>query len=184
MTPNSTASPAPVSASTVVRSDFALVRKGFDPHEVAAHLGRVADHVADLEERIADLERRLIEQERAMPPDQALRNEAYEQTASRIADLVRAFDQDMGRLRAEAAAEADRVVREATTEAERILTESRALAEQTLSVLHERRTVLLENVRRIRQGLVRTTESVDAVLGEADVVRVPDAADQASPAAG
>jgi F0F1-type ATP synthase membrane subunit b/b' len=160
----------------------------------------VAEHVADLEGRIAYLERRLREQEQATPQDQALRNEAYEQTASRIAELVRAFDQDMERMRAEAetevanrlsearadaeridheaekvrteaAAEAERIVREATTEAERVRVEARRTTEETLASLKTRRAALLEDIRRIQDGLQRSAAAVTSILER----RGPDA---------
>jgi DivIVA domain-containing protein len=191
----------PMTARDVVRTDFGAARRGYDQDEVIAHLGRVADHVAELESKVGDLEVRLRERERAVAPDEAARTEAYQTTAARIADLVRTFDQDIERmradaqgeaeqrvaeahanaervdeearkLRAEAETEAARIVRDARAEAHQISAEAERSAQETLAALEERRSALVENIRRIREGLGRTAESVDAVLRVADEVRV------------
>jgi chromosome segregation ATPase len=204
--------PAPLTAKTIVRADFPQVRKGFDPDTVLAHLGRTAEHVADLESTIADLQTQLRERERSAPNDEAARNRAYESTAARIADLVRTFDQDVQRLRAEheaqatarladaqataerteaeaadrrarAEAEAERIVREASEEAARVRAEADRAAEEALAGLQSRREELLESVRRLREGLTHTAESVDGVLRGADEVRVDAAAEEGEPAA-
>jgi hypothetical protein len=199
--------PAALTAKTVVRTDFTVVRKGFNPDDVIVHLGRVAEYVADLEATIADRQAQLRERDRARPSDEAARDQAYESTAARIADLMRTFDRDMERLRAESAsqaearlaeahanaeridaeatnlraeaeAEAQRVVREATEQAVGVRAEAERSAQESLGTLYARREALIESVRRIREGLARTAEAVDGVLRGTDAVRVDDAVDE------
>ena len=189
--------PTPLTAKTVVRTDFAQVRRGFDADEVTAHLGRVAEHVADLESTIADLRSQLREREGAASREELARSEAYETTAARVADLVRAFDQDMERLRAQSEAEADarlaearanaerldgeaeklrteaeaeaaRILAEARDEAARVRSDAERRARDSIGSLDSRRAALLESMRHIRDGLQRTGESVDALLRRAD----------------
>src|SRR5215216_1239830 len=180
--------PVALTAKTVVRTDFRQVRRGFDPEEVTAHLGRVAEHVADLEAMSADLRIELRKREAAGAPDELARTEAYRTAATRIADLIRTFDQDMESMRAQREAEVETRVAEARATAERIEAESekmraeaeweagrmvnearetaarvRADADQTaneaLGSLQARRNALLENMRQIREALGRMGES-------------------------
>jgi DivIVA domain-containing protein len=163
-----------LTAKDVVRADFSQARRGYDPHEVGAHLGRVANRVAELEARVVELEGQVSKREAASAHDPA-REEAYRSTAARIADLVRTFDEDMERLRVEAETESQNRLAEARAEAERIGAEARRSAEETLAALEARRASLLENVRRIRDGLGLTVDSVDAILGQVDrTVVLPD----------
>jgi cell division septum initiation protein DivIVA len=188
---------APVTASSVMRSDFRIVRRGgLDADEVGAHLGRVADHVADLEARIHELEAKLDEKERAVPVEEAGRLDAYEDVSSRIADLLRIFDDDVERLRGDAKAEAERLLHEsqaeaersrseaeklsseAAVEAERVVRDAEQRAEAILSDLRARRSGLVEECRRIREGLARAMSAVDSVLSD----RSPEVAQAGSQA--
>jgi cell division septum initiation protein DivIVA len=191
----------PVNASSVIRTDFQQVKKGFDPDEVTAHLGRVAEHVVDLETRIQDLESKLLEGQQALPDAQA--SDPYEIVAARIADLVRTFDHDVERLRAEAQTDADRILREASAEAERsdreaqtvrqqaevdaarvvsevtdqaerLLADARREADELLSGYRSRREALLHDLGEIGEWLTATSSTLNAVLDGAteDVVVV------------
>jgi cell division septum initiation protein DivIVA len=171
--------PSSVSARGIVRSDFSTVRKGFDPDEVVAHLGRVAEHVADLESKVSDLEKRLRDREAAVPAEEDAREEAYRSVASRVADIVRSFDEEMERARTAALSEADAILAEAradadrvSREAERVRTEAQRSADDIATALETRRAALLENVRRIRDGLTKTVESAESVLAAADEVPI------------
>jgi cell division septum initiation protein DivIVA len=89
---------------------------------VREYLSRVADRVQGLERRIqqlgSELEEARRQREAAMqaPPTEDL----YESMSTRVADLMRTFDQDVERLRSEAQAEAERIVADARSEAERV----------------------------------------------------------------
>jgi DivIVA domain-containing protein len=180
-------------AATGIVREFPQARRGYDQEEVAAHLRRVADHVIELQSRIADLEAVLHERENVEPQLEAARNDAYQDTAARIADMVRAFDEHIARLRdeteseieqrlaearekadrmtrdaertlVEAEMEAARVVGEASGEVERARTQAEEEAREVVEALQARRAAVLENVRRIQEGLGRTLQSVDAML--------------------
>jgi regulator of protease activity HflC (stomatin/prohibitin superfamily) len=53
--------------------------------------------------------------------DKVGRQDPYDTASARVADLVRMFDQDVERLRAEAEAEVERLLADARTESERLL---------------------------------------------------------------
>jgi cell division septum initiation protein DivIVA len=199
----------PVDASSVLRTDFQQVRKGFDPDEVTAHLGRVAEHVADLETRIQDLESKL---ERQPPSPDAQAADPYEIVAARIADLVRTFDHDVERLRGDAQTEADRILREAkadaerteretqalrqqaegeasrvvsevTDQAERLLADARREAEEVVSGYRSHREALLHDLGQIGEWLTSTSSTLNAVLEGAsreDVIVVEGGVEQRS----
>jgi vacuolar-type H+-ATPase subunit H len=177
----------PPTAGSVLRSDFTLVRKGFDPDEVTAHLGRIAEQVAELESRIEGLQTELRRAQQLPAPP-------YDEAASRVAELIRTFDQDIARMRADAESEADRIVREARAEAERVVAESDKLqyeaetersrilveaqrqAENVIGELSSRRTALLEDIGTIRRALLDSVARLDPVLGvtEGDVTVLED----------
>jgi cell division septum initiation protein DivIVA len=180
----------PVDASSVLRTDFQQVKKGFDPDEVTAHLGRVAEHMVDLETRIQELGAKL-ERQPALPDAQAA--DPYEIVAARIADLVRTFDQDVERLRSEAQTDADRILREAkaeaersdreaqavrqradadaarvvsevTDQAERLLADARREAEEVVSSYQSHREALMHDLGQIGEWLASTSSTLTAVL--------------------
>jgi cell division septum initiation protein DivIVA len=175
---------APMMARHVIRSDFRTVRRGFDRDEVVAYLGQVAEYVADLEGRMQDLEAKLSELEHVEPSEDEARRDAYERAAGRIADLVRTFDSEVERMKADAQTEADRILEEsrdeaerlraeanklheeATAESQRVVAEARWKADSMNSDLRARRTELIESCRRIQEGLRRSLSAVDRVLSE------------------
>ena len=176
--------PASMNAGAVVRSDFARVRKGgFDPDQVAEHLHRVANHIADLEAKISNLESRLSERDQAAPSEEATRNEVYERVGARVADLVRSFDEEMQRVRANAQAEAESRLAESRAnaeridrEAEKVREEAERAADEMLANLESRRAALLDEVRRIHEGLQRSTAVAASILerGDLGVVTLED----------
>lgn len=176
--------PASMNAGAVVRTDFARVRKGgFDPDQVAEHLRRVANHIGDLEARISGLESRLSGSDQAAPSEEATRNEVYERVGARVADLVRSFDEEMQRVRANAYAEAESRLAESRANAERIDREAEKVredaeraADEMLANLESRRAALLDEVRRIHEGLQRSMAVAASILerGDPGVVTLED----------
>jgi DivIVA domain-containing protein len=163
-------------AAGIVR-EFPQARRGYDQEEVTAHLRRVADRVIELQSRMADLEATLRERESVEPQLAAARDEAYQETAERIADMVRVFDEHIGRMRADAESEIEHGLAEAREDADRIVaeaeetrTQAQLLADETLSLLESRRGALLENVRRIHDALLHATSAAAAVLQHGEVV--------------
>jgi cell division septum initiation protein DivIVA len=187
-----------MNAASIGATEFSPVRKGgLDRDDVMAFVGRVADHVAELEGRIQELETELTDLRRRPAPTQEVRDEAYDQASSRVGELLRTFDRDVERMRAEAQAEAGkmldearaeaerhreeaefrrqlaegeaaRVVTAATEEADRVREDARRQADDLLSSLQDRREGLVESIRRMREGLARTAQSLDSMLGAVD----------------
>jgi DivIVA domain-containing protein len=187
-----------MNAATIGATEFSPVRKGgLDRDEVMAFVGRVADHVAELEGRVQELESELADLRRRPAPTQEVRDEAYEQASSRVAELLRTFDRDVERMRAETQAdagkmldearaeaerqrdeaharrqqaegEAARVVTAATEEADRVREDARRQADELLASLQDRRDGLVQSIKRMREGLARTAESLDSMLGAVD----------------
>ncbi len=176
---------------------FATVRRGYDPNQVLEYLSGVADHVEALESQVRKLDSDL-QQARRHPP--AARSPAsqdpYEAVSTRVADLVRTFDQDVERLRAEAEAEVQRLraetqaevqrllaearadadrmrvdaqanAEETRAEAERALREAKSHADQALSGLAARREALIENLRGMHERMVGTTGELAATIKQA-----------------
>ena len=175
----------PTMARHVIRSDFRTVRRGFDQDEVVAYLGQVAEYVADLEERMQELEAKLAQRPDAEPSEEQARQDVYERATGRIAELIRTFDAEVGRLKIDAQGEADRLLdesraeagritseadtirQEAAAEAQRVVAEARWKADAMNSDLRARRAELIESCRRIQEGLARSLAAVDRVLVEA-----------------
>jgi DivIVA domain-containing protein len=114
-------------AGSLNRPTFGTVRRGYDPAQVLEYLSRVADHVEALESKV-----RQLETERGQPSDapgeQAPAGQnGYEGVGARVADLVRAFDEDVEKLRRDAQAEAGRIITEASAQAERLHHEAERL---------------------------------------------------------
>lgn len=187
-----------MNAASIGATEFSTVRKGgLDRDDVMAFVGRVADHVAGLEARIQDLENELTELRRRPAPVQAVHDEGYDQASSKVAELLRAFDRDVERMRAETQTEVDRTLADARAEAERLREETRARRQQAeneaaravtaateeaervredarreaqdvLGSLQETRAGLVQSIRRMREGLAKTAESLDAMLERAN----------------
>jgi cell division septum initiation protein DivIVA len=195
-----------MNASSVIRTDFPQVKRGYAPDEVTTHLGRVAEHVADLESRIQELETKLLEAQRAPTGEHA---DPYQAVGGRITELIKSFDQEVARQRSEAEAEAGRILGEARTQAERIereaqvtrdqaeldaakivsdvteqaerlVTEARREADELLSGYSSRREALLQDLGQIGEWLTETSASLNAVLQRAsdDIVVVEPKVEQ------
>jgi len=188
------ASPA-ARAARIRQPTFATVFRGYDPKQVVDYLSGVADHVEALESNVSRLESELREarlhdigaQDEVVAPD------PYDAISARVADLVRMFDQDVARLRAEAEAEVERLVADARTQGERILADARTEAErigldaedeaaetraqaertlrearsetdQALSALNARRDVLVNEIRAMRDRMLATAKDLEATI--------------------
>jgi cell division septum initiation protein DivIVA len=182
-TPSAVLRPDLMNAGAVVRSDFSRVRRGgFDPDQVVEHLKRVANHIAGLEARVADLEARLSQRQATGPNEEAVRNELYQKVGARVADLVRSFDEEMERVRANAYSEAETRLSEARAhadridrDAEKVRSEAERTADELLKSLESRRGAMLDDVRRIHEGLQRSAAVVASILQrELDVVVVEE----------
>jgi DivIVA domain-containing protein len=142
----------PADADRIREAKFATVRRGYDPAQVLEYLNGVADRVQSLEN---DVRRYQAELGQARTPlDTALleqeRRDPYDAVSTRVAELVRAFDQDVDRLRKEAEDEANRIVTEAKNEAERIQREIDSMRQESKSEMGRMLTEGREEANRIR----------------------------------
>jgi len=115
-----------LTANAVLRADFRTIRRGYDPDEVTAHLGRVADGVADLESRIAELEANLRETRGAnvVAPRTGPTTGRDDAVASRVTALLRTLEDEEKRLESRARSDADGVVARARNDADGIRAEA------------------------------------------------------------
>jgi DivIVA domain-containing protein len=127
----SSASQSDLSSDSIRGQGFGTVRRGLDPAQVSGYLNRVADRVGTLETRIAELESELVavsaETADTGSPD------GYATISAQLAGVMKAFDQDVERLRADAAAEADRTISDAKAESERIRVEAEHKAKEVVA---------------------------------------------------
>jgi DivIVA domain-containing protein len=114
---------------------FKTVKRGYDPSQVLEYLTRVADRVQALEGRVRELESELdgaLQQRGEAPETQTHEHvDPIDVVSAQVAELMKSFDRDVGRLHQDAEVEAERIVDEARIEAERIEVSARGLREQT-----------------------------------------------------
>lgn len=100
---------------------FAMVWRGYDPRQVSEYLRSVRIQSKVFENRARELESEL-EQARMQGeagPLATAPEDPYETISDRVAEVVRAFDQDVEQMRRDAEAEAQRIVDGAKADAER-----------------------------------------------------------------
>ncbi|HSD49432.1 MAG TPA: hypothetical protein VLE71_06335 [Actinomycetota bacterium] len=112
---------------------FTTVRRGYDPAQVLTFVKQARERVESLETRIRDLEqeREQLSRDRdvALESWDSSKNEPYDAMAGRLADLMRSFDGEVEKLRADAQAESERTLAEARDEADRILQQAQGADE-------------------------------------------------------
>jgi cell division septum initiation protein DivIVA len=100
---------------------FEKVLRGFDPPAVNSFLRTVLTRLRDLEGQVVGLQAELEEARKlgASPAKEPISSQdRYESFSSHVADVVRAFDQDVERIRSDAEAEARRIVETAKAKVE------------------------------------------------------------------
>jgi len=165
-------SPSP-SAGRIRRPTFATVFRGYDPNQVVEYLVGVADHVEALESNVQRLESELREARRQgiAVQDAVGGQDPYDGISSRVADLVRMFDQDVERLRGEAEAEVQRLLADARTDSERLLAEARTDAERTrLNAQDEAAQTRADAERTLREARIETDQALSTLLARRDAL--------------
>lgn len=182
------------SAPRIRQPTFSTVFRGYDPNQVVEYLSRVGDHVEALESNVNRLESELREARRQDTGDQdQVGKDPYEAVSARVAELVRKFDQDVDRRRAEAEAEVERLLEDARTQGERILADARTEAErirldaedkagetrsqaertlretrsqsdEALSALNVRRDALVNEIRAMRDRMLATAKDLETTI--------------------
>lgn len=107
---------------------FTTVRRGYDPAQVLTFVKQARERIEALETKIQDLEREREDMARdrdvALESWDAGKKEPYDAMAGRLAELMRSFDAEVEKLRADAQSESERTLSEARAEAEQILEQS------------------------------------------------------------
>jgi hypothetical protein len=167
---------------------FDVVRRGYDREQVLEHLGRAEERAAELESRLeealiqlAETRRELMEARRAPEPSVADRD-PFEGVSEHLLEVIRAFDDDVARLRRRAELEATGIVADARTEAarmrldaqgeeerararaEELLGEAEREAESIRAQLAPLRELTLSQARAIRDRMRISLIELDAVL--------------------
>lgn len=134
MSPTELDVPLVPSAEQIRRRMFASVRRGFDPDQVRDYLEQIAAQVERLEQELkeARLEAEAAKSSAASKTQAAAeaQQDPYEGFTTRMADLIRAADEQAQKLLADAHSEAARTLSEARTEADRIRTDAQSRAEE------------------------------------------------------
>lgn len=153
-----------VTSSDMIREQtFGTSRRGFDPGQVSTYLNRVADQVATLEARVAELESDLVagRAENGSP-------DPYETISSQLVAMMKAFDEDVERLRREAAAEADLMVADAKAETQRIRSDAEMKADEVLATA----SASLEGIKRDAEAeLAQLTAERSSITRELLAIR-------------
>jgi cell division septum initiation protein DivIVA len=151
-------------ASNSVDPDFATVKRGYDPGQVSEHLKSMAGRTRVLENRVSELESELERargHEQPNPPAEAT-EDPYEAMSGRMAEVVRALDQDVERMRQEAEAEAQRIVDDAKAEAAVISRDAEKLRKKSGADADEMLAEATAEADRIRVDAQATAEDLRA----------------------
>jgi DivIVA domain-containing protein len=151
---------------------FATVFRGYDPNQVAEYLSGVADHVEALESNVHQLESELKEARQGIGAQDTVGDQdPYDGISPRVADLVRTFDQDVERLRAEAEAEVQRLLADARTESERLMADARTDAERTrLTAQDEAAQARAEAERTLRDARIASDQALSTLGARRDAL--------------
>jgi cell division septum initiation protein DivIVA len=150
--------------NSISEPDFATVRRGYDRGQVSEHLRSVAGRMRVLENQVSELESKL-EQVRGQGQPSHLAEgpeDPYEKMSGRVADVVRALDQDVERMRQEAEAEAQQILDEAKTEAERESRDGEKLRKEAKAEADGKLAEATAEADRIRVDAQATAENLRA----------------------
>jgi cell division septum initiation protein DivIVA len=135
---------------------FGTARRGYDPRQVSEHITRMAGRMQILERHVAELETEL-EQPRGTG---AAAEDPYGALSGRMADVMRAFDQDVEKMRLDAETEATRIRDEARTEADRAAGEIEERRQSATAEVDAMLAKARAEADRIRLDAQSTAESV------------------------
>jgi len=143
--------PSSAGIGSIPEPNFTKGMRGYNPDQVTAYLKGMATRLRSAEERAAELESELEQSRRARGTDPSARSsDPYDTFSRHVADVVRAFDQDVERARREAEAEAQRIVTDAATKAQGIMEQRSAAHAEAEQMRDDARAVverMLENAR-------------------------------------
>jgi hypothetical protein len=145
--------------------EFQKVLLGFDPRHVEEFVSQAGERIEYLERQLRDVRAHL---EAANRRSAAAREEAYGEVAGRMAELLRAADQQAERIRVETEEAGRRQVYEAGQQAEQIRREAETHAEMLRAQAETELATARAEARRVLGDLSRHR---DAVIGELQALR-------------
>ena len=153
------------------RSAFRVVRRGYDRVQVDRYVGSLEEDVETWRSRVEELE---STRERAkVAPGDPSSQARHAAVSDHAAQVMRALDDEVERLRARADKEVERRLSEARADADRIRADAESksnevgrLANDGLSDLKDRRRSLYGKLRRIRNAIDGALSELDPEIDE------------------
>jgi cell division septum initiation protein DivIVA len=148
---------------------FATTLRGYDRQQVSEYVAAMNYRMRFFESRTEELESELRDA-RAQPGTTSrapVGEDPFEAVSDRVTEVMRAFDQDVGRMRGEAEAEAERIVAETKVEAEREAQETQERRERTTAEIESMLTEARADADRIRVDAQAKAEEIRARAGRA-----------------
>ncbi|WP_322778687.1 sugar-binding protein [Frankia sp. Cas4] len=177
----------PMSDGTDASPDFDLVRRGYDPHQVKAHVNWLVEQLREAESHRAAAEAAASEaaSETATARDHLAANRpAWEEFGGRITQILQLAEEEAADVRAERTREVDaalqqaqqehaearrtheRTIRDAEASAQEILSTAQAEAETIVAAARSTAETAEEESRRRLADLGRQRDQVTAQLGQ------------------
>ncbi|WP_322760759.1 sugar-binding protein [Frankia sp. Cr2] len=177
----------PMSDGTDASPDFDLVRRGYDPHQVRAHVNWLVEQLREAESHRAAAEAAASEaasEAAAVRDDLAANRPAWEDFGGRITQILQLAEEEAAAVRAERTQEADaalqkaqqehadarrtheRTIRAAEASAQEILSTAQAEADGIVATARSTAEAAEEESRRRLADLGRQRDQVTAQLGQ------------------
>ncbi|WP_131748307.1 sugar-binding protein [Frankia sp. Cppng1_Ct_nod] len=177
----------PMSDGTDAAPDFDLVRRGYDPHQVKAHVNWLVEQLREAESHRAAAEAAASEaatEAASVRDDLAANRPAWEEFGGRITQILQLAEEEAAVVRAERTREAEvaleearqvhadaartreRTVRDAEKKAKEIISAAQAEAEHIVSDAHTTAEVAEDESQRRLADLGRQRDQVTAQLGQ------------------
>jgi DivIVA domain-containing protein len=185
------------SAEQIRRRQFATVRRGYDPDQVHDYLNQVAQQVEALEGELREqrLTSSALDDATSAAPASSMvaaapagveADAAYDRIGQRLANVLRAADEEAQTMIEQARADAEALLGEAKAEAERVRTDARSNAEQERARSGEELQRARAEADRVLGGLEHRRESLlgqmhemqSRLLAVAQNLEIPDGADE------
>ena len=177
--------PLQPSADQIRRREFATIRRGYDPDQVREYLKAVGGQIERLEEQLraarAEAASAAHELAAVSQGQTAARQDAYEELAGRMAEVLRTAERQAEDARRNAQEETGRMLAEARAEADRIRTDSQSRAEEVrqeadvatrrsgeeadrlLAQLASRRGALVAELEGMREQLLKMANGLESL---------------------
>jgi len=156
----------PPSSDQIRRREFATIRRGYDPEQVRGYLQQIATQVDSLEHELREARLHAAPQGQVVIlPEQGPADDPYERLAARVAEVLRASDEQAERIRVDARSHAE----DARQQGNDILRNAKAESERLLSTLSARRETFVEQLRQMQSRLIGVAQELEAGAREFDL---------------